>query len=81
MAKLGTLRLKQQAEAGATLTVRDPFGAVTDDGDPSVRGSSGYGLIGMNERASLLGGTFWAGPAPNRGWIIEATLPRAGVPT
>ncbi len=54
---------------------------VTDDGDPSMRSSSGYGLIGMTERASLLGGTFQAGPAPNRGWIIEATLPRAGVPT
>ncbi len=55
--------------------------SVTDDGDPSMRSSSGYGLIGMTERASLLGGTFQAGPAPNRGWIIEATLPRAGVPT
>jgi len=54
---------------------------VTDDGDPSMRSSSGYGLIGMTERASLLGGTFQAGPAPNRGWIIEATLPRAGAPT
>ncbi len=54
---------------------------VTDDGDPGTHSNSGYGLIGMTERASLLGGTCQAGPAPNRGWIIEATLPRAGVHT
>ena len=53
---------------------------ITDDGDPGPHNGSGYGLIGMTERASLLGGTFQAGPAPDRGWIIEATLPRAGVP-
>ncbi len=54
---------------------------VSDDGDPSVRNGSGYGLVGMAERAALLGGTLDAGPAPNRGWIIEATLPRGGSPT
>jgi len=51
---------------------------VSDDGDPSVHNGSGYGLVGMIERASLLGGTLQAGPAANRGWIIEATLPRDG---
>lgn len=33
MAKLGTLKLKQQAEAGATMIVRDPFGETNDDGE------------------------------------------------
>jgi hypothetical protein len=33
MAKLGTLKLKQQAEAGATLIVRDPFGERDEDGE------------------------------------------------
>lgn len=51
---------------------------VSDDGDPSMHDGSGYGLVGMIERATLLGGTFQAGPAPNRGWICEATLPRDG---
>lgn len=54
---------------------------VSDDGDPSIHTGAGYGLVGMTERASLLGGTLKAGPAPNRGWIIEATLPRDGSPT
>ncbi len=52
---------------------------VTDDGDPSTHNASGYGLVGMTERATLLGGTFQAGPGPDRGWIIEATLPRTGI--
>ncbi len=51
---------------------------VTDDGDPSTHNGTGYGLVGMTERATLLGGTFQAGPGPDRGWIIEATLPRTG---
>ncbi|HZJ49570.1 MAG TPA: sensor histidine kinase [Actinomycetota bacterium] len=57
---------------------------VRDDGDPSPFGagsSSGYGLVGMTERAKLLGGTLEAGPSPDRGWTITAVLPRNGTPT
>ncbi len=53
---------------------------VEDDGDPTAAGgaSSGYGLVGMRERATLLGGTFHAGPiAGGRGWRVEAMLPHA----
>jgi signal transduction histidine kinase len=55
--------------------------SVSDDGDTGpVRpaASQGYGLIGMTERASLLGGTCKAGPDPGRGWTVTAVLPRAG---
>jgi signal transduction histidine kinase len=49
---------------------------VRDDGDPwREPPSSGFGLVGMRERASLLGGTLLAGPGPDRGWVVEATLP------
>jgi signal transduction histidine kinase len=54
---------------------------VSDDGDTgSARepGSPGYGLIGMIERADLLGGTCEAGPNPDRGWTVTAVLPRGG---
>lgn len=53
---------------------------VHDDGDVSStpRNSLGYGLVGMTERAMLLGGSFEAGPGPERGWTVEAVLPRAG---
>lgn len=54
---------------------------VQDDGDvvPSGAGnSSGYGLIGMRERATLLGGTLHAGPAAHGRWTVTAVLPREG---
>ncbi|WP_459708795.1 sensor histidine kinase [Actinophytocola sp. KF-1] len=52
--------------------------SVRDDGDPPGRaGGHGYGLVGMAERAELLGGTCEAGPAPERGWAVTAVLPRA----
>ncbi|MEU6719241.1 histidine kinase [Nonomuraea sp. NPDC046802] len=53
---------------------------VSDDGDNSSNrpiSSAGYGLIGMIERAGLLGGTCEAGPNPGRGWTVTAELPRA----
>jgi len=55
---------------------------VDDDGSTGVtsRAPAGYGLIGMHERAALLGGTFHAGPAADRGWRVEANLPRTGMP-
>jgi signal transduction histidine kinase len=52
---------------------------VRDDGDPAGSrpvSASGFGLTGMVERATLLGGICHAGPCPDRGWAVEATLPR-----
>jgi signal transduction histidine kinase len=37
--------------------------------------SGGNGLIGMRERASVLGGTLDAGPLPGGGWRVRATFP------
>ena len=55
---------------------------VDDDGAVSTAGGSpsGFGLVGMRERAELLGGTFHAGPSAGGGWRVEAILPRAGAP-
>ncbi|MGB3686386.1 MAG: histidine kinase [Ornithinimicrobium sp.] len=52
--------------------------SVTDDGERGHFGSRspGYGLVGMAERVSLLGGTLEAGTAPTRGWAVQATIPR-----
>ncbi|GIH22390.1 two-component sensor histidine kinase [Acrocarpospora phusangensis] len=52
---------------------------VSDDGESSAMrpaASPGYGLIGMIERADLLGGTCVAGPDADRGWTVTAVLPR-----
>ncbi|WP_432843006.1 sensor histidine kinase [Dactylosporangium sp. CA-092794] len=53
---------------------------VSDDGEAApVRAatSGGFGLVGMTERAGLVGGTCEAGPGPIRGWTVTAVLPRA----
>ncbi|MCH8563150.1 histidine kinase [Nesterenkonia sp. YGD6] len=54
---------------------------IDDDGSAAGgRAPAGFGLVGMRERASLLGGTFHAGPAAERGWRVEVVLPRTGTP-
>ncbi|ROS23778.1 sensor histidine kinase [Cellulomonas sp. PhB150] len=53
---------------------------VTDDGDTVFAPrSAGYGIVGMTERAALLGGSIAAAPGPSRGWVVEAVIPRGAV--
>lgn len=64
-----------------TLLVRDDGDPSTTDPrttDPSAADATpaGFGIAGMTERALLLGGTCQAGPCPDRGWAVTATLPR-----
>lgn len=81
----GATRVEVQVEAGDDrVRLR-----VHDDGAPAgpvVAGTAlaagGFGLVGMAERASLLGGRCTAGPDPAGGWTVEMTLPveRARLP-
>ena len=50
---------------------------VTDDGrtEQGAVQRPGFGLLGMTERAHLLGGSLSAGPGPEGGWVVEAVLP------
>ncbi|MER6289180.1 sensor histidine kinase [Streptomyces sviceus] len=59
-----------ERDGDLTVEVSSPYG---DRDGPRAPGS-GAGLVGMRERAALLGGTFRAGP---RGalWTVHATLP------
>ncbi|MCX2955318.1 sensor histidine kinase [Lentzea sp. NEAU-D7] len=60
---------------GGTDTVRL---SVSDDGERALSNSRvpGYGLVGMAERVTLLGGTLEAGPGPDHGWTVHAVIPR-----
>ncbi|MFD0412275.1 sensor histidine kinase [Streptomyces sp. NPDC127108] len=51
--------------------------SVRDNGRRTGRGRDGYGLTGLRERATLLGGTLRVGPGADQGWHVEAELPRA----
>jgi signal transduction histidine kinase len=51
---------------------------IADNGvGPGNNGSTGtgHGLDGMQERASLFGGTLTTGPNPGRGYLVRAELP------
>jgi signal transduction histidine kinase len=71
------------ARAARVVLERDQATAVIrvrDDGPARVgSGASGYGLIGLRERATALGGSVSAGPRPDGGYELRAELPlRAG---
>lgn len=51
---------------------------VTNDGHIPSTAAPGFGIIGMTERAALLGGTCTAGPMVDGGWVVSAELPRMG---
>ncbi|WP_261953660.1 sensor histidine kinase [Streptomyces nigrescens] len=52
---------------------------VTNDGghraEPAPPGSGGHGIVGMRERVAMYGGTFAAGPRPQGGFAVTATVP------
>ncbi|HWO62169.1 MAG TPA: histidine kinase [Umezawaea sp.] len=68
-----TLRLAFTADR-VTLTVHN--GPATGERDGELAGGTGVGLVGMRERAALLGGTLKAEPARDGGWTVELELPR-----
>ncbi|MEV5613890.1 histidine kinase [Streptomyces sp. NPDC052225] len=61
----------ERADDRVEVRVSSPYG---DRDGPRAPGS-GAGLVGMRERAALLGGTFEAGPEDAKTWMVRATLP------
>ncbi|AUG78599.1 histidine kinase [Kitasatospora sp. MMS16-BH015] len=59
--------------AGPRLLVEVRNGPPARRPDPLPGG--GHGLVGLRERATLLGGTLTAGPTPDGGFLLRAELP------
>ncbi len=85
MAQESVTNALRHARAASRVDVRvtgDPASVslrVLDDGEPTPPRDvpvGGFGLVGLAERAALLGGTFHAGPCAGRGWAVDVTLPR-----
>ncbi|MGI5328616.1 sensor histidine kinase [Actinomadura nitritigenes] len=57
------------------ITITDPGGTPPAGATPGSASGSGYGLIGMRERAASLGGRLHAGPLPAGGFEVAAQLP------
>ena len=53
----------------------DSLGPDSLTGDDGLTDAGGNGLRGMRERVKLLGGRLEAGPAPEGGFVVRATLP------
>jgi signal transduction histidine kinase len=78
-----TNALKHARATNAEVLVRYSNGfvelSVTDDGSGDGGGDSGgHGLVGMRERISVYGGNLEAGPRPEGGYRLCATLPVGG---
>src|SRR5690242_14731343 len=75
--------MRHAGPAKAAVEVRYGEGAITvevvDDGEgaPVPVNGSGHGIAGMRERAEALGGAVDAGPRPEGGFRVFATLPTA----
>ena len=66
-------------DAGAVL-LRVANGPGGSAGPPRSEHGPGHGLTGMRERVALLGGSLSAGPAPDGGYVVSATLPLGHAP-
>jgi signal transduction histidine kinase len=71
-----TVRLWSDADAYHLEVVDDGAGATATASE-----TGGRGLLGMRERAELLGGHLTAGPAEGSGFRVSATIPMEGTPT
>jgi signal transduction histidine kinase len=71
LATQASVRLAHDRQA-VTVEVADDAPAA---GSHRFPGAGGYGLVSMRERVQALGGTLTAGPCPEGGWSVRATIP------
>ncbi|WP_049567053.1 sensor histidine kinase [Streptomyces sp. SBT349] len=72
--------VKHSASRHAAVSVRTVAGGsllveVVDEGPSAPRPGTGFGLLGMRERAAAVGGSLEYGALPSGGFRVRATLP------
>lgn len=81
-AQEGLTNIRKHARAASASILLDYRNVETvtlvlrDDGIGSADDTGGFGLLGMRERAQLLGGTVRIETAPGRGFMLTVKLPR-----
>jgi signal transduction histidine kinase len=68
-ASKASVRIRYEPEAVELEVVDDGLGPVQDETQ------SGQGIIGMRERAALVGGALRVGRAPGGGFAVDARIP------
>ena len=69
-----------RARVRLTFTADRVVAAVEDDGQAAASGCKpGLGIVGIRERAEVLGGRVEAGHAPTGGFVLQLTLPLAQI--
>lgn len=63
-------------DCGPEITIDVVNGSSADSGSPLRAAGGGRGLPGIEERVTLLGGSFDAGPARAGAWRVSVRLPR-----
>ncbi|MEV4737964.1 MULTISPECIES: sensor histidine kinase [unclassified Microbacterium] len=80
----GVTNAMRHAPAATAIAVRVAHGAddvtveIANDGASETKGTSGYGLRGLAERAAHVGGRIVSAPVPGGRWMLHAVLPRSG---
>ncbi|NYI05218.1 sensor histidine kinase [Allostreptomyces psammosilenae] len=69
------IEVTRSAESVRIRVTDDGAGEATRDADSPGPSGGGHGLVGMRERATMLGGTLKAGPTGQGGFEILAELP------
>jgi signal transduction histidine kinase len=78
-ARTATVSVAQDAGAYRVRVADDGRGVASPrsaDGPGAGGVPGGRGLLGMRERAELLGGTLDAGPGPDGGFVVAASIPK-----
>ncbi|AGZ40773.1 sensor histidine kinase [Actinoplanes friuliensis] len=71
-----TIKIDHRAEGSVLEVHNGPASARGVRGVRVDRRHRGFGLIGMRERAGLIGASLAAGPTPDGGWSVKLTIPR-----